>query len=126
MTKTILNKMPKLRVMYQDKVNLNQIRNALLPDVILVDMGNDKVQVNEIPYWDQIEKINGLWEDSRSSALEILCLLINEGYSRHVLGMTAANILSRRNHSDEQFFGFIEQIRSYISDEDGLWKLLGQ
>lgn len=118
--------MPKSSVMYQDKANLNKIRSTILPDVILLDGINDKVHVKEIPYWDQIEKINWLEEDSRSSALEILCLLINEGYSRHVVGMTAANILSRRNHSYERFFGFIEQIKSYISDEDRLWKLLGE
>ncbi|MDP3990510.1 MAG: hypothetical protein Q8Q01_04885 [archaeon] len=40
--------------------------------------------------------------------------------------MTAANILSRKKHSDEKFFGFLEQIRSSASDEDSLWKLLSE
>ena len=116
--------------MYQDKANLNKIRCALLPDIILLDTVNGKVHfkeiVKEIPYWKQIEKIDKLWEEGRSSALETLCLLITEGYSRHVIGMTAANILSRKKHSDERFFGFIGQIRSSVNDEDDLWKLLGQ
>ena len=124
--------------MDQNKFYIIQIMKALLPDVILSDtrgytenyIGNDKVHVKvilkKIPYWDLIEKINGLWEEGRSSALETLCLLLNEGYSRHFVGMTAANIISRKKHSDETFFGFIEQINSYVADEEKLWKLLSE